>query len=87
LQPRGLLLIAYHIGSDVIHLDEWWGYHVAVDFVLFRTDEMESYLTAAGFEVERSMERDPYPPDVEHQSRRGYILARVDRNAAVSPAK
>ena len=75
LRPRGLLLLAFHIGAEVVHLDEWWGHRVSVDFVFFGSDEVESYLAAAGFEVERSTERDPYPPEVEHQSRRGYILA------------
>lgn len=77
LRPRGLLLLAFHLGTDVVHLDEWWGHQVSVDFVFFRSDEVERYLTAAGFEVERSTERDPYSPEIEHQSRRGYILARA----------
>lgn len=77
LRPRGLLLLAFHVGAKVVHLEEWWGHRVSVDFVFFRSDEVKSHLTAAGFEVERSTERDPYPPEVEHQSRRGYILARV----------
>ena len=76
LRPRGLLLLAFHIGAGVVHLDEWWGHRVSVDFVFFCSGEVERYLTAAGFEVERSTERDPYPPEVEHQSRRGYVLAR-----------
>jgi hypothetical protein len=37
---------------------------------------MERNLRSAGFEVEESVERDHYPPEVEHQSRRAYILAR-----------
>jgi ubiquinone/menaquinone biosynthesis C-methylase UbiE len=77
LRPRGLLLLAFHLGAEVVHLDELWGHPVSVDFVFFRSDEIEGYLTAAGFEVEQAMERDPYPPAVEHQSRRGYVLARV----------
>jgi ubiquinone/menaquinone biosynthesis C-methylase UbiE len=77
LRPRGLLLLAFHIGAEVVHLDEWWNHRVSIDFVFFRSDEVEGYLTTAGFEVERSTERDPYPPEVEHQSRRGYIVARV----------
>src|SRR5262249_22172779 len=71
LQPRGLLLLAFHIGAEVVHLDEWWGHRVSVDFVFFHSDELKTYLTSAGFEVERSTERDPYPPEIEHQSRRG----------------
>ena len=27
LRPGGLLLLAFHIGDDTIHLDEWWGQH------------------------------------------------------------
>ena len=25
LRADGLLLIAFHIGNDTLHLDEWWG--------------------------------------------------------------
>ncbi len=76
LRPRGHLLLAFHIGTKAVHLDEWWGHPVSVDFVFFRCDEIEGYLADAGFRIEQSLERDPYPPEVEHQSRRGYILAR-----------
>lgn len=75
LRPGGLLLLAFHVGDDDIHLDEWWGKKVSVDFYFFRSDEVAGYLRAAGFDVEEIIEREPYP-DVEHQSRRGYIFAR-----------
>jgi SAM-dependent methyltransferase len=75
LRPGGLLLVAFHIGDDPIHLDEWWGHRVCVDFFLFRPDEVAGCLRAAGFEIEEIIEREPYP-DVEHQSRRAYIFAR-----------
>jgi SAM-dependent methyltransferase len=75
LRPGGLLLLAFHIGSDTLHMDEWWGHEVCVDFFFFLPDEMASALKSAGFEVEEIIERDPYP-DVEHQSRRAYIFAR-----------
>jgi SAM-dependent methyltransferase len=74
LRPGGLLLLAFHIGDEAIHLDEWWGQTVCVDFFFFRSDEMAGYLRAAGFEIEEIIEREPYP-DVEHQSRRSYIFA------------
>jgi SAM-dependent methyltransferase len=74
LRPGGLLLLAFHIGDDIIHLDEWWGHKVCVDFYFFRSDEMASYLKLAGFEIEEIIERDPYS-EVEHQSRRAYIFA------------
>jgi SAM-dependent methyltransferase len=81
LRPGGLLLLAFHIGDDTIHLDEWWGQKVCVDFFLFRPDEVAGCLRAAGFEIEEIIEREPYP-DVEHQSRRAYIFARRPKTNA-----
>ncbi|MFI5458176.1 MAG: class I SAM-dependent methyltransferase [Isosphaerales bacterium] len=75
LRPGGLLLLAFHIGDDVLHVDEWWGLNVSVDFVLFRPEEMRGFLESAGFTVEEIIEREPYPV-VEHQSRRAYLFAR-----------
>jgi len=74
LRPGGLLLVAFHIGADILHLDEWWGQNVSVDFVFFQPDEMAAYLKSAGFLVREIVERDPYP-GVEHPSRRAYIFA------------
>ena len=75
LRPGGTLLLAFHIGDETIHLDEWWDRKVCVDFHFFRTDEMAGLLREAGFEVEEIIEREPYP-EVEHPSRRGYIFAK-----------
>jgi len=75
LRPGGTLLLAFHIGDETIHLDEWWGQRVCIDFFSFRSEEMAGYLCAAGFEIEETVEREPYP-EVEHQSRRSYIFAR-----------
>ena len=75
LRPGGLVLLAFHVGDETVHLDEWWGQRVSLDFRFFRPEEMAGSLRAAGFEVEEIVEREPYP-DVEHQSRRAYIFAR-----------
>ena len=75
LRPGGVLLLSFHIGDETLHLDDWWGEKVCLDFFFFRSAEMAGYLTAAGFEVEEIVEREPYP-EVEHQSRRSYIFAR-----------
>ena len=32
LRPGGLLLLGFHVGDEAVHLDEWWGQPVAVDF-------------------------------------------------------
>jgi len=68
LRSGGLLLLAFHVG------DELWGQAVSLDFHLFCADAVVGALRRAGFEVEKIVERDPYP-NVEAQTRRGYILA------------
>jgi SAM-dependent methyltransferase len=75
LRPGGRLLVAFHLGDQTIHLDDWWGHTVSIEFYFFRTDEMTDFLRAAGFEIDEVIEREPYP-EVEHQSRRAYIFAR-----------
>jgi SAM-dependent methyltransferase len=77
LRPGGPLLLAFHLGDDrEVHLEELWGNPVSLDFYFYRSDEMGQNLKSAGFVVEETIERDPYPPELEHQSRRAYILAR-----------
>ena len=75
LRPGGVLLLAFHVGDETVHLDEWWGQPVSLDFRFLRPEEMSDSLRRAGFEVEEIVEREPYP-DVEHPSRRAYIFAR-----------
>ena len=74
LVPGGILLLTFHIGQEVFHRDEWWGKEVSLDFMFFETEEMKNYLRVAGFELQETIERDPYP-EVEYQSRRAYIFA------------
>jgi SAM-dependent methyltransferase len=75
LAPNGLLLLAFHIGDDTIPVTELWGQPVSMDFFLFPPSAIQSMLTSAGLRIEQLTERDPYP-NVEHQTRRAYILAR-----------
>jgi SAM-dependent methyltransferase len=75
LRAGGTLLITFHIGRETIHKDEWWGEEVSLDFNFYESEEMKAHLRAAGFELHEVIERDPYPPEVEHQSRRTYIFA------------
>ena len=75
LRPDGLLLLAFHVGEEVLHEDELWGRKISMDFLLFPTSAIKSDLEAAGFAIEEVIERPPYP-DVEYPSRRAYIFAR-----------
>jgi SAM-dependent methyltransferase len=75
LQPNGLLLLAFHIGDEVMVVDELWERRVDLEFVLLDPLQVRAKLEGVGFSVEELIERDPYP-EVEYQSRRAYILAR-----------
>ncbi|MEV8593127.1 methyltransferase domain-containing protein [Streptomyces sp. NPDC052012] len=74
LRPSGLLLLSFHIGEEVRHLDEWWGHDVDIDFRFLQPAPVTGLLEAAGFTVEMHMERTPYAHEVE--TRRAYLLAR-----------
>lgn len=76
LEARGLLLLAFHIGEEAVHYDELWNRPICMDFFYFQPTDIRCSLEAVGFEVEEVLERDPYAPEVEHQSRRAYIWAR-----------
>jgi SAM-dependent methyltransferase len=74
LRPRALCLVAFHVGSEVRHMDEWWGHQVDVDFRFFELPAVAEAMEGAGFRIEMRLERLSYPAEVE--TRRGYLLAR-----------
>jgi SAM-dependent methyltransferase len=75
LKPGGVLLVTFHIGEEIKHLDEWWEKPVNLDFAFYQPHEMESWLKGAGFELEETLVRDPNPA-VEVATRRTYLFAR-----------
>src|SRR5271169_2987342 len=66
LQPGGLLLLSFHIGEEVSHVEDLWGCAVCLDFYFFRSGDVAGYLRAAGFEIDEIVEREPYAPEVEY---------------------
>jgi SAM-dependent methyltransferase len=76
LQPGGLLLLAFHIGDEVLHEKELWGRPIWMDFFLFQSLAIRRHIEAVGLAIEEIIEREPYAPEVEYQSRRAYIFAR-----------
>jgi ubiquinone/menaquinone biosynthesis C-methylase UbiE len=74
LRPFGLVLVAFHVGSEVRHLADWWGHEVDVDFRFFEPNDVIELLEGAGFAVEARLERTSYPEEVN--TRRAYVLAR-----------
>jgi len=75
LVPAGLLALAFHIGTDVVHHDEWFGEPVSIDFSLHETASVSRDLLDAGLALDSLEERDPFPPPIEVQNRRCYIVA------------
>lgn len=84
LQPGGTLLLAFHIGERVVHVEEFLGRPVALDFVFFSPANVTAELAAAGFVVAEVVEREPYP-EYEYPSRRAYLFAAKPGRAG-SPA-
>ena len=75
LKPGGVLLLAFHIGDEIKHLDEWWEKPVDLDFAFFQAEEMEAWLQEAGYELQETIVREPNPK-VEVATRRAYVFAR-----------
>ena len=75
LVDGGLVALAFHIGDEVVHREQWWDMPVVLDARFLLTEHVTNLLGEAGFAVESSEERGPYAPEVEYQSRRAYIVA------------
>lgn len=75
LIPGGILLLAFHIGTEIKHLDNWWDKPVNLDFAFYLPSEMESWLKEAGFELLETLVREPNT-DVEAATQRAYIFAK-----------
>jgi SAM-dependent methyltransferase len=78
LRPGGVLLMAFHVGHETVHVDEWMDVRVNVDFFFHRPEQMEAWLKEAGFELDATLVREPNP-DVEVETRRAYIFAKKSR--------
>lgn len=75
LQPGGVLLLAYHIGAELMRVHEFLGKKIDIDFMFFETGFISRNLTAAGFGKIETICREPYP-EVEYPSQRAYVFAR-----------
>jgi SAM-dependent methyltransferase len=85
LQPGGLLLLTFHVGGEFLGVKELWGRPITMDFHLLDRPTIESEIRAAGLEVAEVLERDPYPPPIEHQSRRAYLFSRKPEGQIAAP--
>jgi len=74
LRQGGIFLLTFHIGDSLIHVDEFLGKKIDVDFLFFTTNFSAGGLKKCGFEDIEVIEREPYP-EVEYQSSRAYVFA------------
>ena len=75
LKPGGVLLVTFHIGDEIKHLDDWWEKPVNLNFAFFQPAEMETWLKEAGYELGETLVREPNP-EVEVATRRAYLFAK-----------
>ena len=75
LASGGSALIAFHIGDDIVRVDELLGAPVTLDFHFFQPRDVIGALRSVGLTVTEHVERDPYD-GAEYPSRRCYLLAR-----------
>jgi SAM-dependent methyltransferase len=75
LRPGAPLLVAFHVGDEVVHVDELFGQRASVDFRFHPVQRVEDALRDVGLVEIEAIEREPYP-DVEHPTRRAFVFAR-----------
>jgi SAM-dependent methyltransferase len=76
LVPGGLALVAFHVGTERVHVDELFGVPVDLDFQFHEPAVVAAALARDGLPVIEHTVREPYP-DVEYPSRRAYLLSRA----------
>jgi SAM-dependent methyltransferase len=54
LKADGLLLLAFHIGDEVLRPEELWGKAISMDFYHLRPEKIQHLLEEAGFRNRRS---------------------------------
>ncbi len=76
LVPGGILALALHVGSEVRHVDEFFGAAVDLDFVLHDADQIKAAASAAGLVDIEWYLRSPLPGTGE-STERLYLLGRA----------
>ncbi len=74
LGPGAPLLVGFHVGDERMHVEEWLGAKVGIDWRFFPMATVAAAIEGAGLSVEAKVERAPY--EDEYPTSRGYVLAR-----------
>lgn len=76
LTDNGQFLFSFHIGDNLVHLDNFLGLQVNIDFYFFEINKITDLLTETGFEIIDVIERQPYK-EAEYPSKRAYIWTKT----------
>jgi SAM-dependent methyltransferase len=76
LRVGGLVLLAFHVGEQTVHVDDLWGSTVSLDFRFHVPAAVDERLRVERLVSLEVSEREPYE-GVEYASRRCYMLARA----------
>ena len=74
LRGGGVLLLSFHVGSEVLRVEKFLDTSAVLDFRFFDPIQVQEVLTAVGFDVVELRVREPY--DTEYPSNRCYVFAR-----------
>ena len=73
LSGGGVLLLSFHVGSEVVRVENFLDTKAVLDFTLFEPFQIEAALRTVGFDRIDVRIRAPY--DTEHPSKRCYVFA------------
>jgi len=76
LAPGALALVAFHVGTEIVHVDDLFGAAVDLDFRFHVPADVVAAMRAERLTVIEHTEREPYE-GAEYQSRRCYLLAKA----------
>lgn len=76
---KGDLLFSFHIGNNIMHLDNFLDHVVEIDFHFFEVQKIKDIIVETGYEIVDIIERQPYS-EFEHPSERAYIWVRKKEN-------
>jgi SAM-dependent methyltransferase len=74
LSGGSVLLLSFHVGSEVVHAENFLDTDAVLDFTFFEPFQVEAALRTAGFDPIDVRIRQPY--DAEYSSKRCYVFAR-----------
>ena len=76
LAPGALALVAFHVGTEVVHVDDLFGAAVDLDFRFHVPEDVAATMRDERLTVIEHTERQPYE-GAEYRSQRCYLLAKA----------